>query len=146
MALGLDWLPKDIRDQLLTHIRVKEEAEEHYNLLLNTTGKRKSFVVANFRPLKDFNLSKEKPVLYVKFKLKSKKEMLALSSGRPVQKAEKTRFSKRLAQPSDTSTANVERATKELNKREAAEKRAREKNPKKKRTERQPHESRALKS
>ena len=122
LSLRLDSSPKDIRDELLKHFNVKEEAKECHNLLLSTTDeKRTSFKLANFKQLKDLNLDKLKPVLHVKFKLKSKAEMLALSDSLPVKRIEK-RCSQRLAHQNDKNAANIERTTKAMNKADVAAK------------------------
>ena len=112
---------------------MKEEAKESHNLLLSTTDeKRTSFKLADFKQLKDLNLDKLKPVLHVKFKLKSKAEMLALSDSLPVKRIEK-RCSQRLAHQNDTNAANVKRAAKKMYKADVANKK--EKSIKKRRRE-----------
>ena len=134
LSLRLDSSPKDIRDELLKHFNVKEEAKESHNLLLSTTDeKRTSFKLADFKQLKDLNLDKLKPVLHVKFELKSKADMQALpNNGLQVKRIEK-RCSPRLAHQNDTNTANVKRAAKKMYKADVANKK--EKSIKKRRRE-----------
>ena len=134
LSLRLDSSPEDIRDELLKHFNVKEEAKESHNLLLSTTDeKRTSFKLADFKQLKDLNLDKLKPVLHVKFELKSKADMQALpNNGLPVKRIEK-RCSRRLAHQNDTNAANVERAAKKMYKADVANKK--EKSIKKRRRE-----------
>ena len=123
IKLGLDFSPKDIRDELQDHFTLRKEAIECYDLLISRNGKK--YEVANFKHLEDLNLNTfdrfwGNPLFYVKLQLKSKQEMLVLSGASPVPKHE-IRSSPRLL--SNNSVANLKNATTEVNKQEKEAKR-----------------------
>ena len=139
IVLDRDSSPEEIRNKVMEHFPVNIQARECYDLQFRAGSKERTWIDIKNRPLKDINLEglelcDGNPLIYIRFRLKSQKEMLKLPGTCPTKEVERVkRRSARLANPDNTSIDDLKSETLAVTKTEEAEKRAKQKARRRKR-------------